>query len=159
MALLAAGVIGVFPAWAAAEQFAFRGSEGAYGDAPVQMTLTGQRLGRPLHVASFKIGMGPVAEDCPGYSGPNPLTVPIRRGSGGRRGIRIRPRDNGQLSFEWHYTAPGGPYEAIQGLQMGRRRWIGKFWLNYLPGHPPGGDYHCWSNYEYRWEAKFVGRR
>jgi hypothetical protein len=118
--------------------------------------MIGERLGRPTHVTSFSIGMGPVRGDCPGYSGQNPRTLPIRRGNGGPRGIRIRPRDNGQLTFEWHYKVPGGPYQAIQGAQLGPRKWIGKFWINWLPGYPPGGDSRCWSNYEYAWEAKFV---
>jgi hypothetical protein len=149
-------VLGVFPASAAASQFAFEGNNRANGDAPVEMTLTGKSLKRPLHVTSFSIGMDLVVEDCPGYSGKDPLPLPIHRGSGGRHGIRIRPRSSGQLYFEWHYKAPGGPYEQLQGAQLGPRRWIGEFSINWLPGHPPGGTYQCYSNYEPQWQAKFV---
>ena len=157
VALFGTVVLGIFPASAAARVFDFRGVEGAFGDAPVEMTLTGNSLGRPSHVAGFSIGMGPVAVDCPGYSGRDPLTLPIHRGSGGTRGIRIGTDSTGALGFRWHYKVPGGPYESIQGRQWNRRKWIGKFFINWLPGHPPGGDYHCWSNYEYQWEARFVG--
>ena len=82
---------------------------------------------------------------------------PGRVGSGGRHGIRIKTDTTGALGFEWHYKVPGGPYESIQGRQRPNpRKWIGKFFIDWLPGHPPGGDYHCYSNYEYQWEAKFV---
>jgi hypothetical protein len=156
VALLGTVVLGVFPAPAAAKKFAFRGAPGAFGDVPIAMTMTGENLRRPRFVTSFTIGRHPVSE-CPGYSGPIHRTLPIRRGSGGRRGIRIKPRDNGQLTFEWHYSG-GGPYEAIQGTQLGPRKWIGKYWVNWLPGSPPGTDNRCPSSWEYPWEAKFVPR-
>jgi hypothetical protein len=149
--------LGVFPASGAARQFAFEGAPGSFGDVPNEMTITGERLRRPIHVTSFSIGMDPVAEDCPGYSGKNPLPLPVHKGSGGPRGIRISRDSTGALGFSWHYKVPGGPYESMQGRQWNPRRWIGKFFINYLPGHPPGGDYHCYSNYEYPWESKFVG--
>lgn len=157
VALLVTAVIGVFAASAAASRFAFRGGPGAFGDVPVEFTMTGNSLRRPRFVTSFTIGRNPVSE-CPGYSGPIRRTLPIRRGNGGPRGIRIKPRDNGQLTFEWHYSG-GGAYEAIQGAQLGPRKWIGKYWVNWLPGSPPGTDYHCPGSWEYPWEAKFVGRR
>src|SRR5689334_5704479 len=106
VALVGTVALGAFPASAAARQFTFEGS-GANGNAPVDMTMTGNSLRRPLHVTSFSIGMDLVKEDCPGYSGKDPLPLAIHRGSGGPRGIRIRTRSSGQLYFEWHNT--GGP--------------------------------------------------
>jgi hypothetical protein len=154
VALVGTVVLGALPASAAARQFAFEGSA-ANGNAPVEMTMTGNRLNRPLHVTSFSIGMDLVKEDCPGYSGKDPLPIPVHRGSGGPHGIRIRPRSNGQLYFEWH-NAGGPPYEQLQGAQLGPRKWIGEFSIDWLPGWPPGGDYHCYSNYEPQWLAKLV---
>ena len=155
VALVGTVVLGAFPASAAAKVFAFEGNNRANGDAPVEMRMTGNTLRRPLHVTSFSIGMDLVVSDCPGYSGKDPLPLPIHQGSGGRHGIRIRTRPSGQLFFEWHNTG-GPPYEQLQGAQLGPRKWIGEFSINWLPGWPPGGDYHCYSNYEPQWQAKFV---
>jgi hypothetical protein len=156
VALVVTAVIGVFPASAAAGRFSFRGGPGAFGDVPVTFTMTGRSLRRPRFVTSFTIGRNPVSE-CPGYSGPARRRLPVRRGNGGPRGIRIKARDNGQLDFEWHYSGPG-PYEAIQGTQLGPRKWIGKYWVSWLPGMPPGTDSRCSSSWEYPWEAKLVAR-
>jgi len=157
---LAGVVLGVFSTSAAASQFAFEGNQGAYGDAPVELTLTGKTLHRPLHLTSFSIGMDPVVGDCPGYSGKDPLPLPIHKGSGGRHGVRIKTDSTGALGFEWHSKVPGGPYESIQGRQRPNpRKWFGKFFIYYLPGHPPGGDDQCYSNYEYQWEGRFVGSK
>ena len=156
LAIVGTAVIGLFPAPAAADTFSFRGGPGPFGDVPVRFTMTGKNLRRPTFVTSFTIGRNPVGE-CPGYSGPIHRRLPIRRGNGGPRGIRIKPRDNGQLTFEWHYNGPG-PYEAIQGTQLGPGKWIGKYFVNWLPGRPPGTDSRCPSNWEYPWEASFVRR-
>jgi len=156
VALVGTMLMGLFPASAAADRFSFRGGPGSFGDAPVRFTLTGQSLRRPRFVTSFTIGRHPVRE-CPGYSGPINRRLPIRKGSGGPRGIRIKPRDNGQLTFRWHYSG-GGPYEEIQGVQIGPGKWIGKYFVNWLPGRPPGTGSDCPSNWEYPWEARLVAR-
>jgi hypothetical protein len=155
--VLAGVVVGVlaFPVPAAAKVFAFQGGASSR-DSPVRMTMTGKSLQRPSHVAGVSIGLDTVTGDCPGYSGPDPLTLPIHKGSGGPRGIPIRPY-NGQLRFSWHYKAAGGPYEQLQGAQLGPHKWIGELSINWLPGHPPGGSYECYSNYQETFTAVFTG--
>jgi hypothetical protein len=159
VALIGTVVIGVFATSAAASRFAFQGGDyAANRDVPVEMTMTGKTFRRPLHVTSFLLGMDLVKEDCPGYSGKDPLPLPIHQGSGGPHGIAIRRESNGQLYFQWHYTSPSGFYEELQGVQIAPRKWVGEATLDWLPEYPPGGDYHCYSNYEPQWQAKLVPR-
>ena len=156
VALVGTVVVGVLlsPAPAAAKEFAFQGGE-PFGSSPVGMTMTGKSFDQPRRVTGFSIGADVVVGDCPGYNGPDPITLPIH--STTKAGIPIRRAKNGQLNFRWHYQVPGGPDEDLQGVQLGPRKWIGEFSYSWLPGHPPGGSDDCWSNYQDRWKAEFTG--